>query len=280
MVSKMNLLERLGARRSYFSRHFVPVLGVSLGLVLVLAVISRFLLLPGKYLGQREDGDSLALVPTSFLYHEPRTRLDLQTHKVPKAKAQLPGLNETFIEELDRELHFIERQELHDILETAWLVSQRHGYEFFRLLAQIKAESDFRVDLLSSSGAVGLMQILPSTAEYIGFEDISSIEANLSCGVSYMRYLDKYVKVHKNDRQRWLAKLACYNSGPGNYRKMLKRTRKRTGSIDWKHVGITYRRRFRKAPGSDLPETVIYINRNLRAYERFSKELFQSYVSQ
>jgi soluble lytic murein transglycosylase len=82
----------------------------------------------------------------------------------------------------------------------------------------IYAESKFS-DSTSSAGALGLMQLLPSTAHFIAdrsggtrftTEDLSTPEINIAYGSWYLRYLlDRY----EDDE---LLALAAYNGGMGN----------------------------------------------------------------
>ena len=86
------------------------------------------------------------------------------------------------------------------------------------LAAVIEAESKFRADAKSHSGAIGLMQILPSTAHGIAVhtggsnfhtEDLYNPEINVRYGAWYLRHLlDKY------DDER--DALAAYNAGQDN----------------------------------------------------------------
>ena len=84
--------------------------------------------------------------------------------------------------------------------------------------AVIYEESRFRTKSNSNKGAVGLMQLLPETADYIAkktndtdfkIEDLNKSEKNIQYGCYYLNYLfEKY--------QDWDKVLAAYNAGEGN----------------------------------------------------------------
>jgi soluble lytic murein transglycosylase len=86
------------------------------------------------------------------------------------------------------------------------------------LAAVIYAESKFHADAVSASGAIGLMQLLPSTAHGIAQHtggskfrtaDLYDPEINVRYGAWYLRHLiDKY-----GDEQE---ALAAYNAGQNN----------------------------------------------------------------
>ena len=83
--------------------------------------------------------------------------------------------------------------------------------------AVIRTESDFDDNAASSAGAVGLMQLMPSTFQWITNDllrerlDSGMIydpETNIRYGCYYLRRLyDRY--------EDWAAALAAYNAGPG-----------------------------------------------------------------
>jgi soluble lytic murein transglycosylase len=87
------------------------------------------------------------------------------------------------------------------------------------LAAVIEAESKFNADAHSAAGAVGLMQLTPSTAKgsalYTGghdfrVTDLTNPEINVRYGAWYLRHLlDRY---HQDER----IALAAYNAGEDN----------------------------------------------------------------
>ena len=87
------------------------------------------------------------------------------------------------------------------------------------LAAVIEAESKFNSDARSSAGAVGLMQLTPTTAkgiaQYTGghnfrVSDLTNPEINVRYGAWYLRHLLD----HYDQRER--VALAAYNAGEDN----------------------------------------------------------------
>ncbi len=109
--------------------------------------------------------------------------------------------------------------------ETSW--TPKSGYKIDRALmhAIVRQESRFRTNAQNPSGATGLMQLMPTTANYVSGIDIYHEAAgqhqlknpaiNLELGQTYIKNL-------LNDRsvgQDLLSLAIAYNAGPGNLSK-------------------------------------------------------------
>jgi soluble lytic murein transglycosylase-like protein len=85
--------------------------------------------------------------------------------------------------------------------------ANRHDVDPALVKAIIMAESGYNPNAISKKGAKGLMQLMPSTAEALGVEDVFNPEQNISGGVRYFKRL-----VNRFDGDVKLA-LAAYNAG-------------------------------------------------------------------
>lgn len=88
-----------------------------------------------------------------------------------------------------------------------------YGVDPALVRAVIHAESAFRPEVKSHKGAVGLMQLMPATAEELGVIDRYNPDDNISGGVKYLAYL---LEMFEGDIT--LA-TAAYNAGPGAVRR-------------------------------------------------------------
>ena len=93
-------------------------------------------------------------------------------------------------------------------------------YEFDWLMIMSQAYQESRLDhsARSRSGAVGIMQIKPSTAadKNVNIPDISSLENNIHAGNKYLRFIrDRYFESEPMDElNKTLFSFAAYNAGP------------------------------------------------------------------
>jgi len=106
---------------------------------------------------------------------------------------------------------------------AGWMqeLAEEHGFDWLRVAAQCFQESGLDPRAESSAGAIGLMQLLPSTAADMGCEDLHDPEQNLRAGVRYLAWLREnfFADPELEEAERMDFILAAYNAGPGNVRK-------------------------------------------------------------
>ncbi len=112
-------------------------------------------------------------------------------------------------------------------------VFQRYGdtfdFETLLLVAQAFQESRLDQSVRSHAGAIGIMQVLPSTAESVGVTAIEELENNVHAGTRYLRYVvDNFLNQPDLDPvNRLLLAFASYNAGPTRIQGIRERAKKR-----------------------------------------------------
>jgi membrane-bound lytic murein transglycosylase MltF len=96
---------------------------------------------------------------------------------------------------------------------------EQYELNWLLLVAQAYQESGLDQSRRSPRGAVGVMQLLPSTAldPNVNVPDIETLESNIHAGARYLRFiLDRYFSSEDLDEfNRHLFAFAAYNAGPG-----------------------------------------------------------------
>jgi membrane-bound lytic murein transglycosylase MltF len=100
----------------------------------------------------------------------------------------------------------------------------QYGFDYLIVTAQGYQESKLRQNARSRAGAVGIMQLLPSTAAdpNVGISDISMAEDNIHAGVRYLNFIrNRYFNdPDMDDFNQTLFALAAYNAGPARITKL------------------------------------------------------------
>jgi membrane-bound lytic murein transglycosylase MltF len=140
----------------------------------------------------------------------------------------------------------------------------RYGFDWVALLAQAYQESQLDHSKRSPAGAVGIMQIRPSTAsdKNVQIENIDQLENNIHAGVKYLAFLrDRYFSepsIDPNTRMDFT--FAAYNAGPARVQKL--RDQAKAEGLDpnqwFGHVELVARKQVGR-------ETVQYV-RNIHKY--------------
>ncbi len=85
-------------------------------------------------------------------------------------------------------------------------ISTKHGVDPMLVKAIVTVESGFNPKALSRKGAMGLMQLMPQTAEKYGATDPFDPVQNIEAGVKYLRDLQR--RFHRTELV-----IAAYNAG-------------------------------------------------------------------
>ena len=121
----------------------------------------------------------------------------------------------------------------------------------------INVESSYKEKRVSSKGAIGLMQIMPTTAQWIcekqnlNFKEIDlyDIDTNIKFGSYYLSYLYDYF-------QDFDLCICAYNAGIGNVKKWMQ------------NVEFFEKGELKKIPFTETKNYLRKVSKNLRYYEK------------
>lgn len=135
------------------------------------------------------------------------------------------------------------------------------------LAALVYCESSFRADAVSNVGAIGLMQIMPETGEWLSgkieldgeytVESLYEPEVNLRLGCWYLSFL------HRRYDGRWQEALTAYIAGQGQVDKWLKDP---ALSADGRTLDVI--------PGQDVKEYAAKVLRTHEIYREAYPDVF------
>ena len=94
--------------------------------------------------------------------------------------------------------------------------AERYGFDWLLITAQMYEESRFDPKAKSFAGALGLLQVLPRTAKFMGFEHLERPEDGLHAGVKYLDWVRNRFEDSLPFNERMWFTLAAYNAGHGH----------------------------------------------------------------
>ncbi len=183
----------------------------------------------GSFSNAPTDAAAVLVIPPTELKEAPELahpiRADQDQLAVIKADALDGRVRGEILDELHARHTGLSDRELMRLAYTIVQESERHGIDPTLTLAVIKVESGGYHLAVSPVGALGLMQLLPSTAEELarkhglhwrGANSLFDPILNVKLGTAYLSQLErKYGSMH--------TALAAYNWGPGRIDRRLRR---------------------------------------------------------
>lgn len=101
------------------------------------------------------------------------------------------------------------------------------GWDWRLLAAQVYQESRFDAQAESWAGAIGLLQLLPLTAQDYGVYELDDPAKNLYAGIQHLKWLEDYFADEVRDpRERLKFVMAAYNVGHGHVMDAIRLTKK------------------------------------------------------
>jgi len=123
-----------------------------------------------------------------------------------------------------------DRERFKDVADLLKTYAGQYDFDWLMLAAQGYQESRLDQSKRSRVGAIGVMQVMPSTAKdpNVGITGIERLEPNIHAGVKYLRFLRNryYSDAALSDLDQTLFSFAAYNAGPGNVAKARRRAEK------------------------------------------------------
>lgn len=136
-------------------------------------------------------------------------------------------LHKRYLEETDRltnNTSTAERKKFNQTVELFERYGKKYDLDYLLLMALAYQESGLDQRKKSKAGAIGIMQVLPSTAAgaNVGIKKIEQLENNIHAGTKYLHFMiNRYFQDEKIDRlNRGLFAFASYNAGPAKVNRL------------------------------------------------------------
>ena len=117
-----------------------------------------------------------------------------------------------------------DNQRLEAVIDLFRKFANQYDFDYLMVAAQGYQESGLDQSVVSRAGAIGVMQLLQSTAsdKSVNMPDISTEENNIHAGTKYLRYIvDHYFDDPAIDEvNRTLFAFASYNAGPNRIKRL------------------------------------------------------------
>jgi membrane-bound lytic murein transglycosylase MltF len=121
-----------------------------------------------------------------------------------------------------------ELQKFQQMVELFKRYAAQYDFDYLMMAAQAYQESGLDQSTKSRAGAVGVMQVLPTTAadRNVNVAEIEKLENNIHAGTKYMRFIiNRYYKDEPmDDLNKMLFAFASYNAGPAKVKRLRKKT--------------------------------------------------------
>ena len=139
----------------------------------------------------------------------------LTMQQTPIQEAQTQKTEKEFKQILDAKVNNkkgapVSSEEINELIEE---YSAKNNLDKDFVKSVVRHESGFNVNATSKCGAMGLMQLMPSTAQGLGVTNAYDAEQNIAGGTKYLKGL-----MDRFNNNKELA-LAAYNAGPNAVKK-------------------------------------------------------------
>jgi len=159
-----------------------------------------------------------------YIQKEAPSTIEFTYARACETPAVLPIVKDQMVDRV-KDMLRIKRGLAEKITVSARAAGEAYEIDPWLIIAFIKVESDGRTKVISPAGAVGLMQLLPSTGkdiakslkeEWRGKEQLFEVDTNIRYGTYYLRELF-------NRFGTMQAAVAAYNWGPNHIARRIER---------------------------------------------------------